>query len=792
MAASAPVQYEIRWRETGTLQWSKVATASVTAELVVTGLDRSKNYDFEVRAVSACGAKSVWVPSGYSVPNSSAPPAVATLAAQSVSDGVLLTWTTSTTPPAGVEYEVWRSDTMAGVYALLNRARTLSYTDGITDGVVRWYKVRAINFAGVAGAYSPIVSGRGKTSADGADVTGQQTGINVGNPYFQKDLSSWTPDHTPGWYWETGTGNKPDPSFNTYVVHAGSTALAGSTATDNLRNSYHINVRPGQQVVATCCVKAIGAPNAGALAYARISWRDINNAEISTSAPDGSTAYPRCGAAGTGTYTQCVTKVVAQAPTNAVYAVCELVVVSHTGGYFTFCGATINIQPSSLDEVPDSSVYTRSIQSSVAEVVDNADFEASTSTTAPVPGWSGGSANLSYAGGGAAYAGNQSLGVTTTAMFGAAVSNRIYTCSPNDVFLISGAMVNWINTGPAYIQLVFFDKTGAVAGTGGPSTTSTSWNTYSQQVTAPANSVNFKIYLQNNGAAGSQAAYDGIRLSRLRSLATEVKGTLSTQRNLPTVSFGNYGSGWIGLSFGYNTTPTVATITATAATLQFGNDQISYNASAVGVTGSAGATVKFYLYYDDPNLVGGSQTLQATTSNITAMANNNRLLLGTATVVFPTSGTGGGSGGGACVTVDSWLPGHGAAGAIAVDDLLELVEDAASFRRRAGRVTYAVRKLAPCVRIITESGISLDCSTSAPILCSDESLVLAPDLVDTRHPERNRVIPVSDFGDHRHERVVAVEDIGEREVMHITCENSVFLAGRTRGRYIGHHNLKPT
>lgn len=783
MAASAPVQYEIRWRETGTLQWSKVTTASVTSELVVTGLDRSKSYDFEVRAVSACGAKSVWVPSGYSVPNSSAPPAVATLAAQSVSDGVLLTWTTSTTPPAGVEYEVWRSDTSGGTYALLNRARTLSYTDGITDGVVRWYKVRAINFAGVTGAYSPIVSGRGKTSADGADVTGQQTGINVGNPYFQKDLSKWTPDHSPGWYWETGTGNNPDPTFNTYVVHAGSTAMAGSTATDNLRNSFHINVRPGQQVVATCCVKAIGAPNAGALAYARISWRDINNTELSTSAPDGSTAYPRCGSAGTGTYTQCVTKVVATAPANAVYAVCELAAVSHTTGYFTYCGATINIQPSSLDEVPDSSVYTRGIQSSVAELVDNADFEASTSST-PVPGWTGGSANLSYATAGAAFAGNQSLAVTTSQQYGAAVSNRVYPCSPGDVFLISAAMVNWINTGPTYAQLVFFDKNGTVVGSGGPSTTSGSWNTYQQQVTAPAGSISFRLYLQNNGPAGSQSAFDGVRLSRLRSLATEVKGTLSTQRNLPTVSFGNYGSGWIGLSFGYNATPTTATITATAATLQAGNDTISYNASAVGVTGSAGATVKFYLYYDDPNLTGGSQTLQATTNNITAMANNNRLLLGTATVVFPTSGTGGGSGGGACVTVNSWLPGHGEAGAIAVDDLLELVVDAATFRRRAGRVTYAVRKLAPCVRIITESGISLDCSTTAPILCSDESLVLAPDLA-------GRLIPVSDFGDHRHERVAAVEDIGEREVIHITCENSVFLAGRTRGRYIGHHNLKP-
>lgn len=620
-----------------------------------------------------------------------------------------------------------------------------------------------------------------KPAQAGADATGAQTGIYVANPYFLLDLSRWTPDHTPGWYWETGSSNNPDPTFNTYAVHAGSSALAGSTANDVLRNAVHINVRPGQQVVATCNVKAVGTPNAGALAYARISWRDSSNNEISNVAPDGSTAYPRCGSPGTGTYTQCVTKVVGTAPSNAVYAVCELAVVSHSTGYFTFCGAFINIQPSSLDEVPDSSIFTRTVQSSISEVIDNSDFEASTSL--PVPGWTSNVATLSYVTVGA-FAGNQSLACVNTAAFGGAVSNKVYSCAPGDSFLLSAQINNYSGPGPASINLYFYNAAGTLLSAAGASVTAAGWTLCQATVTAPANAVSFRIAMQNNAGAGNAAAYDQIRLSRLRSLANEVKGTLSTQKNLPTVTFGNYGSGWNGLTFSYTATPTSATISASAATLQAGSDTISYNASSVSVSGSAGATVKFYLYYDDALLSGGSQTLQATTSNITAIANNVRLYLGTASVTFPTSGTGGGSGGGPCVTVDSWLPGHGPAGEIAVGDMLELVEDAASFRRRAGRVTYAVRKLAPCVRIITESGISLDCSTSAPILCSDESLVLAPDIAGRR-------IPVSDFGDHRHERVVAVEDIGEREVIHITCENSVFLAGRQRGRYIGHHNLKP-
>jgi hypothetical protein len=100
-------------------------------------------------------------------------------------------------------------------------------------------------------------------------------------------------------------------------------------------------------------------------------------------------------------------------------------------------------------------------------------------------------------------------------------------------------------------------------------------------------------------------------------------------------------------------------------------------------------------------------------------------------------------------------------------------------------VTYAETKPMPCVRIRTESGIELECSTTAPIADSKGNQVLAPNL-------KGVAILVMDNDEPRVEFVVDVEDIGNRLVRHITCGNKFFLAGKERGRYILHHNIKST
>ena len=150
---------------------------------------------------------------------------------------------------------------------------------------------------------------------------------------------------------------------------------------------------------------------------------------------------------------------------------------------------------------------------------------------------------------------------------------------------------------------------------------------------------------------------------------------------------------------------------------------------------------------------------------------------------YPTPTALGGMGGG-CVAVDSALPGYQDASVVKRGDYLELVKKAVGgYESGLGEVSYAEPKIQPCVTVRTASGIELDCSISAPILCDDGVCRLAPDLI-------GHLVPVFDEGKQRVEEVVSVEAIGDRRVMHITCENSVFLAGKVRGRYLCHHNAK--
>jgi hypothetical protein len=161
---------------------------------------------------------------------------------------------------------------------------------------------------------------------------------------------------------------------------------------------------------------------------------------------------------------------------------------------------------------------------------------------------------------------------------------------------------------------------------------------------------------------------------------------------------------------------------------------------------------------------------------------------GTVTITGPASWTitmfasGNDGGGVGCVTVDTLLPGIGAAHRVNVGDYLQ-VGNPLTFATRQGLVSRADVKPEMCVRIETISGITLECSMTAPIATQDGSMVLAPEL-------EGHFVPVYDNGDTRYELVTSVEPIGTKDVVHITCENDVFLAGAQEGRYLLHHNIK--
>lgn len=251
----------------------------------------------------------------------------------------------------------------------------------------------------------------------------------------------------------------------------------------------------------------------------------------------------------------------------------------------------------------------------------------------------------------------------------------------------------------------------------------------------------------------------------------------------------------------YNQTPTysapttntsnvgTSTITLAAGTLTIGSASVNYPTMSVGVSGTGSTTYTYNLYGDDP-AYSGSTTLVATTGSVAVSAADGRIYFGQCTITYPASGAtapaGSGTGGGgtiACVVLETYLPRNGIAGDVTAGDRL-LIGNALTFEERLGLVSNARRELVECVRFSTASGIALECSTTAPIAVEGGECVNAPDLLGRR-------IPVRDFGEWRIEEVVSVEVIGLRWVMHITCEDDTFLAGRAEGRYVLHHNVKP-
>jgi hypothetical protein len=135
----------------------------------------------------------------------------------------------------------------------------------------------------------------------------------------------------------------------------------------------------------------------------------------------------------------------------------------------------------------------------------------------------------------------------------------------------------------------------------------------------------------------------------------------------------------------------------------------------------------------------------------------------------------------ACVAITSFFPD----GTIAAD-LQEGVELNTSdpydfFNGKLSTVTYSETKTKPCVKIVTETGASLVCSTTAPIPSLHNGYKLAPTLM-------GEMVPVMRHNITKWEKIVSVVCVGDLEVRHITVGDRCFWAGETADAFILHHN----
>jgi len=152
----------------------------------------------------------------------------------------------------------------------------------------------------------------------------------------------------------------------------------------------------------------------------------------------------------------------------------------------------------------------------------------------------------------------------------------------------------------------------------------------------------------------------------------------------------------------------------------------------------------------------------------------------------------GGGGGGGCVVLESYIPlaetklsnertvrhawqlqeGH--------NILLNTADE--ELNTYIGSVVFNVVDWQPCVRIETAQGISLMCSTTAPILTKESEFVDAPDLMN------KQILCMKDDTEFWDE-VVSIESIGDRFVSVINAGDTAFWAGEQDGSYILHHNV---
>lgn len=134
-----------------------------------------------------------------------------------------------------------------------------------------------------------------------------------------------------------------------------------------------------------------------------------------------------------------------------------------------------------------------------------------------------------------------------------------------------------------------------------------------------------------------------------------------------------------------------------------------------------------------------------------------------------------------CVAVNSFLPDGKIAGEIKISDLM-ILADQETLEPATGTVTYSQPSLQPSVRIVTNSGASLICSTTAPIPTT-EGLLKAPEV-------EGKFIAVMINNVSKWDECISVTDVGEQWVQHITVENKCFWAGENSNAFILHHNIK--
>lgn len=434
-----------------------------------------------------------------------------------------------------------------------------------------------------------------------------------------------------------------------------------------------------------------------------------------------------------------------------------------------------------------------------AEDVHDGDFELDGQ------GWVIGADCVVQVGDGANYTGTRGLVKAP----GSALSQsycRPFPVTPGETIAAQCRVRNFAlgANGSASLAIWFYDSAGAFLSGGAVAGWAASgtgeWRRVAGVATAPANAAQCKVGCEvPPGHSAGFWCFDEFRkfrpdfvllpddlvgdtLGRRIGLRRPGSGhRIGDNRNLPQIMVGN-GRAKVATTITYTASagePATATISVGAFTVITGSVSVAYSASSVGVSGTGGTSVTYFLYMDDPAYAGGARTLVATTNGNDVYSADGRIYIGSCAVTFPTSGTGGGDGGRIeCIAFGQFI-----AEDVAIEDarpgtLFHCIDypsgQSRPFRRRLQAVEHSI---APCVRIETDGGAALVCSVTTPFDLPEGGTVFAPDMLGHQ--------VLTDLGI---ETVVSVTDAGNRCVAHIHLGGISFAAGEDPAHRIYSHN----
>ena len=148
-------------------------------------------------------------------------------------------------------------------------------------------------------------------------------------------------------------------------------------------------------------------------------------------------------------------------------------------------------------------------------------------------------------------------------------------------------------------------------------------------------------------------------------------------------------------------------------------------------------------------------------------------------------------GGGGCVALESFVPlvekdqkhnGREITKAWMLETGMKISLGTDNLEVVDGQVIKTLNDYQPCVRISTVDGITLVCSTTAPIYTKDQGFIPATEVYGKR-------VAVMRNGKAWFDEVVGLEDVGMKFVRVIDAGNNSFWAGERPGSFILHHNV---